>query len=255
MPPTAEAMSSEDIVPQDDVSEYIRQSRDISQEIESLFGAPSESAGEYESPELAIASSLPEATPPHQDDPTYGLQWSSDGNPILDTPKWAVEPTIDSIISTLKKVIGSHEQYSVKHCWDGIYNKIYYVSYNQNRLVMRVSLPVCPRLKTESEVATLRWIDDNTRLPVPRVRCYDSSRDNPIGFEWILMDRMEGIPLSRCWETTYLGAKSRIVKQVAAYTAAVFKRQFRGIGSLYLSEPNNPDTTLRLGEMVSMALF
>ncbi|KAI1765434.1 hypothetical protein GGR53DRAFT_265839 [Hypoxylon sp. FL1150] len=245
MSPIVEGMSDGDVVTRNDISTYNEQSRDLSQELESLFGAPSESTG----------SSSPEATPPHQDHPAYGLQWSSDDNLFLETPKWVVEPTIDSIISTLKQVIGPHEQYIVEHSWDGVYNKIYHVSYNQSRLVMRVTLPVCPRLKTESEVATLRWIDDNTRLPVPKVRYYDSSRDNPLGFEWILMDRMEGIPLSRCWDTTSQGAKTRIVKQVAAYAAVAFKQQFRGIGSLYLSIPNNPDTAPRLGEMVSMALF
>ncbi|KAI1775792.1 hypothetical protein F4818DRAFT_388268 [Hypoxylon cercidicola] len=252
---TVEEVPDEDSLPQDDLSEHSRQSRGLSHELDSLFGAPTESAGEDGSPEpeqMALSNS--EAIPPHQYDPIYGLQWVTDDNPFSVTPKWTREPTIDSIILTLKEVIGPDKQYIVDHCWDGVYTKIYSVSYDQKRFVMRVSLPVYPTLKTESEAATLQWIYDNTNLPVPRVQYFDSSGNNPIGFEWILMERMDGIPLSQCWDSVTSDAKERIVKQIAAYAAAAFERQFRGIGSLYPSLPNDPASP-RLGGAVSMALF
>ncbi|KAI1079247.1 phosphotransferase enzyme family-domain-containing protein [Whalleya microplaca] len=129
---------------------------------------------------------------------------------------------------------------------------MYSVSYGNNHFIMRVSLPVCPKVKTESEVATLQWIYENTRLPVPRVKCWDSSRNSPIGFEWILMDRMDGTPLSQCWQSVTHDAKERIVKQVAAYAADAFKRQFKGgIGGLQPSNANR----YHVGEMATMAFF
>ncbi|KAI0008077.1 phosphotransferase enzyme family-domain-containing protein [Xylariaceae sp. FL0662B] len=192
------------------------------------------------------------AVPPHQNDPSYGLQWIHNGDEFSIRPKWTVQPSIDSIILTLQERIGLGKEYVVKQCWEGVYNKIYLISYEGNRFIMRVSLPVCPTAKTESEVATLRWIHQNTTLPVPRVKCWDSSRDNPIGFEWILMDQMDGMPLSQCWHSITHEAKERIVKQIATYAADVFKKQFHeGIGNLLPSASNKH----QVGEMVNMAFF
>lgn len=230
-------------------------SEGFSQELESLFGAPAESTSGDGLLEPAAIPTFSDTTPPYQDDPTYGLQWTSDEDPFSPIPHWTIEPTVGSVVLALKKAVSPDKEYTVDHCWDGVYNKIYSVLYDQKRFIMRVSLPVCPQLKTESEVATLQWIYDNTNLPVPRVQCYDSSRSNPIGFEWILMDRMEGVPLSQCWHSVTQDCKVRIVKQVAAYAAVAFERQFRGIGNLYPSVPNDTAAPPRVGEMVSMVLF
>ncbi|KAH7259208.1 uncharacterized protein BKA55DRAFT_562211 [Fusarium redolens] len=53
---------------------------------------------------------------------------------------------------------------------------------------MRVSLPVDPKHKTAGEVATLKWLSQHSTMPVPRVIAFDDTRDNQIGFEWILME-------------------------------------------------------------------
>ncbi|KAI0134889.1 kinase-like domain-containing protein [Daldinia grandis] len=198
--------------------------------IDSLFGDPVESIngdGSKDGP-LGIAD-----IPPYQDDPAYGLLWTRDDSSFSVRPEWTVEPTVDSIILTLQKVVGSDKEYIVQHEWNGLYSKVYRVSYDGIRLILKVYLPVCPKSMTESEVATLRWIHENTRLPVPKVRHYDSLRNSPIGFEWILMDRIDGIPLFQCWESITQGAKERIVKQIAEYAAISFTKQFRGIGNIY----------------------
>jgi aminoglycoside phosphotransferase len=63
---------------------------------------------------------------------------------------------------------------------------------------MRVSLPVDPRYKTESEVATTEFVRQKTSLPVPRIIAFDS-HENELGFEWILMDMMPGLTLRKRW--------------------------------------------------------
>ncbi|KAI1086922.1 phosphotransferase enzyme family-domain-containing protein [Rostrohypoxylon terebratum] len=192
--------------------------------LDSLFGDPSESVtSEYRG----------RPTVDCLDDVVYGLRWSDKDDVFSPTPQWTVQPTIDTIVLTLRNVVSSHKQYDVEHLWDGTYNKIYSVSYDQTRLIMRVSLPVCPRTKIESEAATIRWVHENTNLPVPKVHSYDSSRNNPIGFEWIMMDQVDGMPLSHCWTSVTQDAKERIVKQIAAFAASAFGMQFKGIGNLY----------------------
>ncbi|KAI0846652.1 kinase-like domain-containing protein [Daldinia vernicosa] len=218
---------------------------------DSLFGDPVESINDDGDKDGPLGSA---DIPPHHDNPAYGLQWIRDDSSFSARPEWTLEPTVDAIILTLQKIVGPDKEYMVQHYWNGVYSKIYRVSYDEIRLVLKISLPVCPKSMTESEVATLQWIKENTHLPVPKVRHYDSSRDNPIGFEWILMDYIDGIPLSQCWESITQGSKERIVKQIAEYAAISFTRQFRGIGNIYPSESHQSNIQPRVGEMASMAM-
>ncbi|KAI1653812.1 hypothetical protein F4813DRAFT_246543 [Daldinia decipiens] len=242
----------EDLLLWGGVSEHEERDRALPQDIDSLFGDPLESINDDGDKDGLLDSA---DIPPHQDDPAYGLQWTRDDGSFSVRPEWTVEPTIDSIILTLQKVVGPDKEYVVQHHWNGLYSKIYRVSYEGIHLILKISLPVCPKSMTESEVATLRWVDESTRLPVPKVRHYDSSRDNPIGFEWILMDRIDGMPLFQCWESITQGAKERIVKQIAEYAAISFARQFRGIGNIYPLESHQSGLQPPVGKMASMALF
>ena len=193
-------------------------------------------------------------TCPYNEDPQYGLRWGKDTFSLI--PTWTIEPTIESIVQTLQARIARDKTYHVRHWRNGRYNKFYLVTYEDTHFVMKVTLPICPSLKTESEIATLRWIYLNTELPVPKVKCYDSSRNNPIGFEWILMDRVEGGPLSDCWSNIPDGSLERIIKQIAQYAAKAFEKQFSGgICNIYPPTPNSCTDDPQPGELVWMPFF
>lgn len=189
------------------------------------------------------------ATPRQEDDPISGLAWAEDGLSVY--PTWTVEPTIEAIIATLRSAVGFDNEYAVRFLHEGTLSKLYDVSFDNQDFVMRISLPVCPRAKTESEVATLDWVNRHTALPVPHVRAYDSSRNNPLGFEWVLMTKLEGKPLSGCWSAMSTGCKERIVRQIAAFSATTFHQSFHGgIGSVFKTSHG-----YTIGTPVSMALF
>ncbi|KAI0380006.1 kinase-like domain-containing protein [Hypomontagnella monticulosa] len=215
-----------------------------SEDLDSLFGSVIESIRDDKCIEFAPNSIPAEVSLPPKQDPTYGLQWTNDSSNFLVKPVWTVEPTVQSIISTLQEAIDPSSKYTIEHLWDGAYSKIYAVSVGPEQFVMRITLPVCPKTMTESEVATMKWVNDNTNLPVPKVKCYDSSRDNPLGFEWILMGRVDGVPLSHSWNQISQDAKQRIVKQIADYAAICFEKQFRGIGNIYPSMTHASDDHL-----------
>ncbi|TRX93624.1 hypothetical protein FHL15_005596 [Xylaria flabelliformis] len=182
-----------------------------------------------------------EATPIHDSttppswlrwDPTGGVAWINNG--LCRYPIWTFEPTIQSVIATLKVAIGPDHDYGVQMLHNGSLSKLYTVSFDNQAFVMRVCLPLCPRTKTEAEVATLSWISQYTGLPVPRMRAYDSSRNNPLGYEWLLMTKLEGKPLSSCWPSITMGSKERLVKQIAAFCVSTFRQPFNeGIGSIF----------------------
>lgn len=75
----------------------------------------------------------------------------------------------------------------------GAFSKLYKISTMSEACLMRVSLPVDPRYKTESEVATIEFARQNTSLPVPQIIAFDSNNENELGFEWILMEMMPGV--------------------------------------------------------------
>ncbi len=61
---------------------------------------------------------------------------------------------------------------------------------NGKQIVARVARRFMPRLKTESEVATLNYLRENTNIPVPYVYHHDSNPYNRLGGEYILMSKV-----------------------------------------------------------------
>lgn len=205
---------------------------------------------------------------PEPDYPQIAVEWKTPEfdyfNPY---PAWVDEPSTDAVVATLKAAHDPRLHYTVELLWEGQYNRFYDVRFDGAAYVLKATLPVCPGLKTASEVATLRWTWEETCLPVPTVAAaangddglYSTSAANPLGCEWILFDRVPGRPLSACWRSTEFGVKQRIVVQLAAYTAAVWDRRFDNIGNLYPRPPivgfSALNTKPQPGAMVSPHLF
>ncbi|CAM6101954.1 unnamed protein product [Calypogeia fissa] len=59
-------------------------------------------------------------------------------------------------------------------------------------LILRVSGTHFPSIKTLNECTILKWLSAQTQIPVPQVLHYDATRDNPIGYEFILMTMAVG---------------------------------------------------------------
>ena len=147
-------------------------------------------------------------------------------------PQWTIEPDPQAIKQTIQSLLPS-STIEVTFLAQGAFNKLYDVKIDNELFVMRVSLPVEPYYKTMSEVSTMDWISRITDTPVPRVITYQSSRENPIGFEWIIMTKMPGRPLRELWRSLSLSAKTNLVGEIAAFSAFLFRNQLQGIGNLY----------------------
>lgn len=100
---------------------------------------------------------------------------------------------------------------------------------------MRVALPVEPFFKTESECATLAYVRMHTSVPVPNVIAYSSTSDNELGFEWMLLEKIDGIPLSEAWETMNFESKSKLSEEISQYSQQLSSLRFDQIGNLYFS--------------------
>ncbi|RAH65762.1 uncharacterized protein BO66DRAFT_414864 [Aspergillus aculeatinus CBS 121060] len=81
-------------------------------------------------------------------------------------------------------------------------------------------------LTTASEVAVLQYVKDYTRIPVPAVLSWSSDSSNPVGAEYIIMEKAAGVPLYERWEgmaeIERLGLIQNLVKLEAQLSAIAF---------------------------------
>ena len=99
---------------------------------------------------------------------------------------------------------------------------------------MRITLPVEPLFKTESECATLAYICSHTSIPVYNVIADDSS-ENPLGFEWMLLEKIEGVPLSDVWEQMDFDSKVRLTMEISNLLQQQHDLEFSQIGKFYFA--------------------
>ncbi|KAG1871459.1 hypothetical protein F4604DRAFT_1769800 [Suillus subluteus] len=117
----------------------------------------------------------------------------------------------------------------------GTFHKAYLVTLVDTReLVARVARRFMPRLKTESEVATMHYLREQTSIPVPDVYYYDANPYNRLGGEYILMSKAKGVPLSRVYYSLSNEELKSLFANVAAIIIPLFAQRFSHIGSLYL---------------------
>lgn len=167
--------------------------------------------------------------------------WKDDSSGEL-MPTWTRTPDI-SVIKELaiQHLPPSHADIEVDFFAEGAFNKLYTVRspHILRYYLMRVTLPVEPFFKTESERATLAYIRKYTSVPVPRVIAYDSSSENSLGFEWLLLEKINGIPLSEAWENMDFDSKSTLSREMAHTLQQLYDLRFREIGNLYFSSVRN----------------
>jgi hypothetical protein len=171
-----------------------------------------------------------------------GLAW--DDNGLGPEPRWTRDPDIRAVervccrhLGIINGASGGGFEVDVSFHADGAFNKLYGVSSHHDQFMMRVSLPVDPRNKTRGEAATLELVRRKTDIPVPAVVAFDDSRNNEVGYEWLLMNRMPGIPVHYRWRKMSMSQKETLTARAADFQAQLFRcgnfgDGFRGIGTL-----------------------
>ncbi|GAB1312487.1 hypothetical protein MFIFM68171_02697 [Madurella fahalii] len=127
-----------------------------------------------------------------------------------------------------------HGHVAVYFLSEGAWNRAYTVTTclggRYRTLILRVALPAITHLsKVEAEAATMDWVRHNTDIPIPEVLDYEASPRNPIGYPWMLMTKMPGIPYEHAILTTQ--QKVRIAEIVAGWVNTLSHYEFEGIGT------------------------
>ena len=157
-------------------------------------------------------------------------------------PLWPHDPDVNTIKSLAKRHLVTElpdsfddNRLEVSFFTEGGFNKLYNIFYpdHHTSYLFRVTLPIEPYYKTESEVATIAYLRANTSIPVPKVFAWDSDRSNELHFEWILMAKMDGVPLFDVWRTVPWEKKLELTGTIAAMVKQWRDRKFNCIGGLY----------------------
>ncbi|EIW77328.1 hypothetical protein CONPUDRAFT_84449 [Coniophora puteana RWD-64-598 SS2] len=126
----------------------------------------------------------------------------------------------------------------IKFISSGTFHKAYLITLVDGReLVARVARRFMPRLKTESEVATMAYLREQAGIPVPVIYHYDANPYNRLGGEYILMSKARGMPLSRVYHSLSNEEITRLFENLAAIVIPLFALRFSHLGSLYFGQP------------------
>ncbi|PWY95459.1 phosphotransferase family protein [Aspergillus sclerotioniger CBS 115572] len=124
---------------------------------------------------------------------------------------------------------------SVSKLAEGGLNRVLQTTYKDGYTVIAripYRITVLKRLAVASEVATLDVLRRNG-VPVPRVLGYSVDHANPVGAEYILLEKLEGQPLGQVWFSMDNKARVKIMKQIVAAENKFMHIAIPASGSLY----------------------
>ncbi|KAL2817336.1 phosphotransferase enzyme family protein [Aspergillus granulosus] len=152
---------------------------------------------------------------------------------------------LNSLAKVAADSVGAARCIAVKKYPDGMFNKAFLMSMDDGQeVIAKVPNPNAgvPHLTTASEVATMdfeaRQILDT---PAPHVYTWNSqAKSHPIGAEFIIMEKTEGVPLSQVWSTIKLPQKLQVLLAITRLQKQWLTVSFSHYGSLYYTKDVQP---------------
>ncbi|UDD65009.1 hypothetical protein AFCA_012204 [Aspergillus flavus] len=131
---------------------------------------------------------------------------------------------------------GARRCVNIEKLADGMHNKaVRFTMDNGFQAVGKVPNPNAgkPHFTTASEVATMDFMKNVMGTPVPNVLSWSSTVDNSVGAEYILMENVQGVQLSKLWDQLDVEMKMKVLRKIASYQENWVRTCFSQYGSLY----------------------
>lgn len=122
---------------------------------------------------------------------------------------------------------------------EGNFNKAFLLTMdNGNEVVAKIPCPNAgPRLlTTASEVATLKFLRSHLSIRVPEVYAWSSDPTNPVGTEYILMEKIRGTALAERWGTMNALERYKVIDGIVKMETELESLKLPAYGSLFLQE-------------------
>ncbi|CAB5114289.1 hypothetical protein RhiirA1_543182 [Rhizophagus irregularis] len=147
----------------------------------------------------------------------------------------------------------------------GLYNEIYLLRFETGPdCIARLSRELThPASKFASEIATMKYVAQNTNIRVPAVYDWNGTAQNPIKNPYIFMERLPGQHLYRVWYELTVEQKKCVLSQIVETLFELWtKCRFEEIGCLYMDEQSLSDSfissatsTFRIGPVVNPLFY
>ncbi|EGD94786.1 hypothetical protein TESG_02290 [Trichophyton tonsurans CBS 112818] len=113
---------------------------------------------------------------------------------------------------------------------------------NGTEVVAKIPCPNAglPMFSTASEAAVLEFVRTHTTIPVPKVLAWSSDSKNPVGAEYIILEKAKGVQLTKVWGGLPEARRLDIIKDLVLIEQQLLSLQFPAYGNLYFrhSIPN-----------------
>ncbi|GES82149.1 kinase-like domain-containing protein [Rhizophagus clarus] len=118
-------------------------------------------------------------------------------------------------------------------------------------------------LDIDVEIATMKYVAQNTNIRVPAVYDWNGTAQNPIKTPYIFMERLPGQHLYRIWYELTVEQKKCVLSQIVETLFELWtKCRFEEIGCLYMDEQSSSDSfissatsTFRIGPVVNPLFY
>ncbi|KAJ2740911.1 hypothetical protein GGI20_005539 [Coemansia sp. BCRC 34301] len=97
---------------------------------------------------------------------------------------------------------------------------------------VQIPKPTVPQDVFESEIISLAYVNEHTKLPVAQILAYDFSPTNAVGVPYAIVSRMPGESLAAHWHLLKSRQKRKVLDQIADFVIQLSELQFPRIGSL-----------------------
>ncbi|KAL4903126.1 prion-inhibition and propagation-domain-containing protein [Aspergillus multicolor] len=132
---------------------------------------------------------------------------------------------------------------------DGVYTKpVIKATFDDgHRVIARIPYPatVPEHYAVASEVAMLDYLRLHG-FKTPKVYGWSSTKTNPVGAEYIVMEKMGGTPLCETWYTMMPKQQRGIMGQTVEWETRLISLKFPASGSLYYQKDNSSERSVAL---------
>ncbi|KAL3477624.1 kinase-like domain-containing protein [Aspergillus californicus] len=137
---------------------------------------------------------------------------------------------------------------------EGGFNRVFIFTLNNAKTIVaklpfRLAGPA--KLTTLSEVATVRYLQAKTNIPIPKVLDYNheaSDGTNTIGSEYIIMEHATGIPLREKWHEMAGEQQVRCIDAIYQIIKEITDLEFPAFGSIYFNDTLDSASKQLLGD-------
>ncbi|TPX20163.1 hypothetical protein DIZ76_016051 [Coccidioides immitis] len=89
---------------------------------------------------------------------------------------------------------------------------------------------------TNSEVATISYLQQKTKIPIPAILDWSDDPTNPIGSAYIIMEHAGGISLQHMWPNMSFSQKMNCIRSISTSIMEMSGLDFPAYGSLYFAD-------------------